>query len=40
MAAAAGEDGMSYESALSAAQVEAYRRDGFVHLDCGPTRRW
>ena len=20
--------------------VGLYRRDGFVHLDCGPTRRW
>jgi uncharacterized protein YcbK (DUF882 family) len=20
--------------------VGLYRRDGFVHLDCGPARRW
>jgi uncharacterized protein YcbK (DUF882 family) len=25
---------------LQAGGVGLYRRDGFVHLDCGPTRRW
>ncbi len=25
---------------LQAGGVGLYRRDGFVHVDCGPTRRW
>ncbi len=35
----------SYGVARLAAEIQTggvglYRRDGFVHLDCGPTRRW
>jgi uncharacterized protein YcbK (DUF882 family) len=25
---------------LQVGGVGLYRRDGFVHLDCGPSRRW
>jgi uncharacterized protein YcbK (DUF882 family) len=35
----------AYGMARIAAEMQAggvglYRRDGFVHLDCGPNRRW
>jgi uncharacterized protein YcbK (DUF882 family) len=27
-------------ASLQIGGVGLYRRDGFVHLDCGPARRW
>ena len=32
--------GMARLAAEMQAGVGLYRRDGFVHLDCGPARRW